>query len=333
MTEIYYDSTHFTDFVQTLSRHFKTKVTDGQITLPSNVGEGYLKAVHLPAGISILISDIRFREDTLLNRSMCQGEQFYILEFNEAIEAPTMYSTPKVDAYNILKQMVLLTHTGVAGKYFVPANARLLSYKIMFQRKHLLQFIDEQVVDNILSKYFLEVVQSGAVEPLDVEYRSLLKELINNNSIHPLSLNFIQNRTFLLIEKFLVKLFEAKKSSSEKLKLSDNEIVRLMKIESMLVNDFSVTPPNINYLSRISAMSPTKLKTDFKRLYGMPIYEYYQKNRMQRAKMLLMEGKYSIKEVGIKVGYSNLSHFAGSFKKEFGLLPSELLAKDGALAI
>jgi AraC-like DNA-binding protein len=94
-----------------------------------------------------------------------------------------------------------------------------------------------------------------------------------------------------------------------------------------------MTPPNINYLSRISAMSPTKLKTDFKRLYGVPIYEYYQKNRMQRAKNLLLEGKHSIKEVGIKVGYSNLSHFAGSFKKEFGILPSEMLAKDGALAI
>jgi len=25
------------------------------------------------------------------------------------------------------------------------------------------------------------------------------------------------------------------------------------------------------------------------------------------------------------VGYSNLGHFAGSFKKEFGILPSELV--------
>jgi AraC-like DNA-binding protein len=333
MMEIYYDSLDYSDLLQTLSKQFKTKVYDGYMSIPSNIGAGFLKAIQLPCGISVLISDMRLREDTLLHRSNSQGNLNYILQFNEAIEAPTLYSTPKVEAYNMLKQMVLLTHTGVCSKYFVPANTRLLSYKIIFQRKHLFQFIDEQTVDSTLSKYFSDFVQSGAVDPLDVEYRSILKELMNENISHPLAKNFVQNRTFLLIEKFLLKLFAAEKPVTEKLKLSDNEIVRLMKIESMLVNDFSVTPPNINYLSRISAMSPTKLKTDFKRLYGMPIYEYYQKNRMQRAKMLLLDGKHSIKEVGIKVGYSNLSHFAGSFKKEFGLLPSELLAKDGALAI
>jgi AraC-like DNA-binding protein len=52
---------------------------------------------------------------------------------------------------------------------------------------------------------------------------------------------------------------------------------------------------------------------------------------MIKAKSLLMLREYSIKEVGIMVGYSNLSHFANSFKKEFGFLPSELATRDGVL--
>jgi AraC-like DNA-binding protein len=332
MIEIYYDSTNYSDFLQTLSRSFKTKVTDNVLTIPSHIGTGFMKAVQLPNGISVLISDCKFREDTILNRSSYAG-QYYILQFNEPVEAPTLYSTPRLDAHNMIKQMVLLTHTDVTTKFFIPGNARLVSYRIIFQRKHLLQCIDEDIVDSVLSKYFSNFVQSGAIEPLDVEYRTMLKELMKENITHPLPVNYLQNRTMLLLEKFLIKTAAQEKPQADKLKFTDNEIVRLMKIESMLVNDFSVTPPNINYLSRVSAMSPTKLKTDFKKLYGIPIYEYYQKNRMQRAKLLLMEGKYSIKEVGIKVGYSNLSHFAGSFKKEFGQLPSEMLAKDGALAI
>jgi len=122
--------------------------------------------------------------------------------------------------------------------------------------------------------------------------------------------------------------FHVMEKPAEKLKLSDAEILRLMRVESMLVNDYATTSPTINQLSRLSAMSPTKLKNDFKMLYGMPIYEYYQKNRMQRAKSLLLEGDRSIKEVGNQVGYSNLSHFAGSFKKEFGMLPSQYLSAD-----
>lgn len=330
--EIYYDSVSYNDLLLTFSRSFKSKIVDGIMPIPSHIGMGYMKAITLPNGISILISDCRFREDLMLHRGSINS-QYYILQFNEAVEAPTMYSTPRDDSFNMLKQMVLLTHTEVASKYFIPANARLLSYRILFRRNHLQQYLDDQVIDELLTKYFSDFVQSGAVDPLGVEYRAILKELMKETITHPLAVNFMQNRTMMLIEKFLTKLMAQEKTESDKLRFTDNEIVRLMKIESMLVNDFSVTPPNINYLSRLCAMSPTKLKTDFKKLYGMPIYEYYQKNRMQRAKALLLEGKHSIKEVGIKVGYSNLSHFAGSFKKQFGLLPSELIAKDGALAI
>jgi AraC-like DNA-binding protein len=102
-------------------------------------------------------------------------------------------------------------------------------------------------------------------------------------------------------------------------------------VESLLVKDFSGTPPTITALSKIATMSPTKLKKDFKSMYGLPIYEYYQKNRMMRAKSLLLSGNFAVKEVGMMVGYSNLGHFAASFKKEFGVLPSEMVTNDHAV--
>jgi AraC-like DNA-binding protein len=46
---------------------------------------------------------------------------------------------------------------------------------------------------------------------------------------------------------------------------------------------------------------------------------------MQKAKMMLLSGNYSIKDVGYTLGYSNLSNFTLAFKKEFGQLPSEVL--------
>ena len=118
---------------------------------------------------------------------------------------------------------------------------------------------------------------------------------------HPLRMNFIQNRILLLLEKFIIKLYQRKEVTAGKVKSNEDEIARLMKVEGLLVRDFSIAPPTIDELSRISAMSPTKLKNDFKQVYGMPIYEYYQKNRMLRGKIAVVEGKYSIKEVGIMV--------------------------------
>ena len=142
-----------------------------------------------------------------------------------------------------------------------------------------------------------------------------MDELIKERIEHPFRQKFVHNRALQLLEKLVTGFIDKLENNNQFIKLKDDEINRLMKVESMLIKDFSGVPPVIATLSKVAAMSPTKLKRDFKAMYGLPIYEYYQKNRMLRAKTLLMAGKYAIKEVGIMVGYTNLGHFAGSFKK------------------
>ncbi len=51
---------------------------------------------------------------------------------------------------------------------------------------------------------------------------------------------------------------------------------------------------------------------------------------MNRAKVLMLTHKYSIKEIGSQLGYSNLSNFSIAFKKEFKQLPSDF---NGALKL
>src|SRR5687768_17447648 len=128
MMEIYYDSVSYNDLLLTISRSFKAKVTDGIMIIPSHIGVGYMKAVTLPNGISILISDCKFREDVMMHRASI-NHHYYILQLNQAVEAPTLYCTPRDDSFNMLKQMVLLTNADVTSKSFIPANARLLSYR------------------------------------------------------------------------------------------------------------------------------------------------------------------------------------------------------------
>jgi AraC-like DNA-binding protein len=45
---------------------------------------------------------------------------------------------------------------------------------------------------------------------------------------------------------------------------------------------------------------------------------------MQKARSLLLTGQYTVKEVGLQLGYTNLSNFSLAFKKEFGILPSHV---------
>ena len=70
-------------------------------------------------------------------------------------------------------------------------------------------------------------------------------------------------------------------------------------------------------------MSSTKFKNLFKSVYGLPVYEYYQKKRMQQAAILLAEDQLSIKQIGQKLGYSNIGNFALAFKKQYLMSPQE----------
>jgi AraC-like DNA-binding protein len=133
----------------------------------------------------------------------------------------------------------------------------------------------------------------------------------------------------MLLENFFSWLYQQMSVMELKIKMSREEIDQITVVEQELLSNLAQAP-TISQLARQAAMSPSKLKKQFKDVYGMPIYEYFQKNRMQKAREMLLEGNRSVKAVGMEMGFSNLSNFSLAFKKEFDELPSELL-KSSAL--
>jgi two-component system response regulator YesN len=70
---------------------------------------------------------------------------------------------------------------------------------------------------------------------------------------------------------------------------------------------------NAEYLSRL-----------FKKEKGITLSDYILREKMNIAKLLLETTNFSVSIVASKVGYSNFSHFAQSFKRIFGISPSEI---------
>lgn len=107
--------------------------------------------------------------------------------------------------------------------------------------------------------------------------------------------------------------------------ISAGDLESMKKIHNILITNYQQEFPSIHTLAKWALMSESKFKKLFKRVFGAGPFEYYQKNRMQKAKELLMEGHYSISQIGNMLGYQNLSNFSCSFKKEFSVLPSNIL--------
>ena len=166
-------------------------------------------------------------------------------------------------------------------------------------------------------------------EPITFEYKQLLDEIFSADRISPVSHLILQNRILLLAEKFLSAFLTRTPRSgaadNPKSRDKEKDIRALRDVEIMLSNDKLDKFPSIEMLSKKAMMSTTKLKTKFKQVYGMKLYEFYNRNRLEKAKEMLKTGHFSVKQVGYDIGFSNLSNFAKAFKKEFGVLPKDIL--------
>ena len=75
--------------------------------------------------------------------------------------------------------------------------------------------------------------------------------------------------------------------------------------------------------AREMCVSRSGLHTKLKALTGESANDFIRKIRFNRAAQLLKEGRYTIAEVSMMVGFNTPSYFASSFKKYFGCQPSE----------
>lgn len=104
----------------------------------------------------------------------------------------------------------------------------------------------------------------------------------------------------------------------------DEDRQKIIKAKNILLAHLD-SPITIKELARKIAMNECYLKKGFKAMFGTTVYDFFQKERMERAKYMLNEKGLPVSEVAIKMGYSCISHFSTAFKKHTGLKPCELL--------
>ncbi len=79
----------------------------------------------------------------------------------------------------------------------------------------------------------------------------------------------------------------------------------------------------ITELAQTLHVSPTQIKLCFRNYYGLPIYTYSRRRRMEAAARLLEETDETILEIAGKAGYENGSKFAKAFRDVMGESPGE----------
>lgn len=290
-------------------------------------GGGVMKVISLFDEVEVLLIDAYFSESLLTVREK-SDDRYYILHFDDVnITTATKFivDEEQMQKINTHHAVARLTSNLFVNKEEIPANTRIQSVKILFNKKWLKKYLNVNSDEAVLQKYLSLKTESFDIEKLDLDYQKLLDDLWRIDKDNPMKNIFLQNRVALLVERFFSRLYAKMDLLEGKFNLTDDEVKRLIKVEQLLVSNFSIQPPTIGEFSKLASMSITRLKKNFKDMYGDSIYSYYQKLRLQKARELLVTGKYNVRETSQAVGYTNPSNFIIAFKKQYKELPGNIV--------
>lgn len=322
MLSFNYKLTSYQTFLQELAKTLGVEMQEDFLYLPETVGEGFLRAIEFKEADALLYA-FKLKDDFIFKRQKDEKE-YYTLIYDE-LPQPENFSiqigSETINENSARTSAIYLTSFLYDVEYTLYKDVFIRGVRICLSKDWMQQYLELPSMEDVLEKYISMKTENIWYKPVDAASRELLQELLINKNESRL---YYHNRIMRIVEIFFHWLRNDSAYSSLKSTVSREDIRAAQVVESILTDDGVVIPPTIKELSRKVAMSDSKLKKIFKSVYGLPIYEYFQKHRMQKARLMLLSGNYSIKDVGYTLGYSNLSNFTLAFKKEFHKLPSEI---------
>lgn len=306
---------------------FTKKVPDEHIIYSDTIfTSGSMRYRELEDGLWIILSEMNFKKNVctkaLYDQEPCK---YYFLSH---FRYTSLIKNISINEINLPNIGWSLYKPGTEIKAFFNAGDKGSFFNFVFSEDWFKQNI---VPDNLEE-------QNQLKEYLDSENAYMVWEDVIHNSHEIINkiVELIKEPTDTFLNKLSMKIscleiitsFLKILSKKEKLAITGKPIFAdsyLSKAEKMIINSLTSEFPGIDVIAKTVHISPTKLKNDFKKVYGHTIFGYYQVKQMSLARELLINKKYSVKEVSEILGYDNPSNFTLAFKKvNNNELPSSL---------
>ncbi|GAB1349378.1 hypothetical protein MASR1M107_15920 [Ignavibacteriales bacterium] len=97
----------------------------------------------------------------------------------------------------------------------------------------------------------------------------------------------------------------------------------ILKINNILNENFADEDFGVENLSDLIGMSPRQLQRKIRAVTGKSPNNLIRTYRLEKARGLIVNEKFSISEAAYSTGFNNLSYFAKCYKEEFGESPSD----------
>lgn len=130
------------------------------------------------------------------------------------------------------------------------------------------------------------------------------------------------------VQHLLVTTVSVPKTETES-SLSPQDADFMQKFYDYMSEHLADAELDMEQLPRTMMMSRSKLYYKVKGLTGQTPNAFFKTYKLNRAAEMIREGKEKLSYIAELTGFCGSSHFAASFKKQFGVLPSEYATRQG----
>jgi len=326
MVRFSYAVKDYEKFINDWGRFLKIKPNNHLLSFPSSVGKGYFYGKIMNEAMSFLVVNVKFNQPVIVDRKPLDDTglilQFLQIDYRGNCELSTDVDNAQYHG-NVKQRCVFLSSPNYPLRMSYAKGTHMRCIAVYFKAPLLNKFLKKDILYH-LQEYSQMRLKGLDKRSITVDENKLLHDIFNADIQTSFGKLVLYNRVLLLIEKMIRRFLLTKLPASKTERLKEKDMDGLKEVEFALSEKDLEKFPSVKELSRIALMSTTKLKKRFKEVYGMKLYEFYNYNRLSKARQSIESGESTIKDAAYQSGYSNLSNFSKAFKKEFGLSPSHV---------
>jgi AraC-like DNA-binding protein len=110
-------------------------------------------------------------------------------------------------------------------------------------------------------------------------------------------------------------------SKSEKKESAATKLL-LKQVRLYILRNLHTELPSLKELGLIHRTNKTKLKEEFKKIYGTTIPRFHMQKRLEKGALLIRSTELPISIITQKCGFKDHSHFSKNFRRQYGQTPS-----------
>lgn len=314
-----YNPPDLKNWLHCFSSHLNVELSNDRFEYPQKFANGYAKVHLIEPGFSYRM--VNYTLNTDYEYTCEPATEYSLLIYFYQINSPDNIffevGENRIETEGKAYRAIVMTNSRIKQKLTLKRNSEVKGLTIQLSEA----WLKEKIESSNKKNYDLLKQNNFIQDVITAKHQKIVGDIFNHEESSMPAL-FINSRVLRLLEGFLENMLK-RNSVEPMLSISSKDFESILKIEGLLLENYGEVFPKIEKLARIALMSESKLKKIYKQAFGMGLYEYYQKNRMHKAKELLNSGEYTVSQVGAMLGYHNLSNFSASFKKEFNQLPRD----------